>query len=230
MRSSHCRVSSLAALLLGACLLIVPRPAAAGPDRPRHPIRAPRAPRPTRVPRIPRFNPTPPAAQNTPTPTLEPSTPTPQQPATDQAACPAQPTFRFQTKVSKLFYAYPGTDRNLHASGFFSLNPQSNGFDPLHEHSSLSLTDDDGVVILSMPDVQFIDDGSSGFSASNEQGFVTITPFAGTYAFSFAFDDPHFAPGFFRVRYHLCLNVGDDGISEAIVCQPKPRDGFLCHP
>jgi hypothetical protein len=29
--------------------------------------------------------------------------------------------------------------------------------------------------------------------------------------------------------YQVCLSIGDDGIYEQIVCQPKSQDGFLCH-
>jgi hypothetical protein len=143
-------------------------------------------------------------------------------------ACPAQAPCQAGAKVSKLFYAYPGRDRNLTASGFFTMGGGSNGIDPLSEGGSLSLTDDDGNVILEMPQLQFSQAGGS-FVASNEQGMVQISPLTRGYAFSFIFESPQFPPRFFVVRYHLCLNIGDDGIWDSVVCQKKPGGGFLCH-
>jgi len=132
------------------------------------------------------------------------------------------------TKISKLLYAYPGSQRSLRASGVFSLDQESNGMDPVADGGSLSLTDETGAVILEIPTLEFEKTGNS-FTATNEQGSVTIAPFAGMYSFSFSFDHPNFPPGFFRVLYHLCLSVGDDGMDEQIVCQKKPKGGFLCH-
>jgi len=100
--------------------------------------------------------------------------------------------------------------------------------DPVADGGSLSLTDETGAVILEIPTLEFEKTGNS-FTATNEQGSVTIAPFAGMYSFSFSFDHPNFPPGFFRVLYHLCLSVGDDGMDEQIVCQKKPKGGFLCH-
>jgi len=117
----------------------------------------------------------------------------------------------------------------LEASGSFQLQPFSNGISPATEAASLTLTDDDGAVVLNMPDIRFLDTGNGSFSASNEQGFVTIRPFAGNHTFSFRFDNPAFPAGFFRVRFQLCLNIGDDGMSKTIVCQHKPHGGFVCH-
>lgn len=211
----------IACLLVGASLLAQPALSNGAPDRPRHPLPNPglahpvHPPHPTHILR----------GTATPTPVVQP-TPTPQ---LNSVPCPAEPTYLFNTKVSKLFYAYPGTARTLHASGFFRLYPSSNGISPTTEAASLTLTDDDGVVILGMPNIQFIATGDGGFAASNDQGFVSISLFAGAYAFSFTFDNPDFPAGFFRFRYHLCLNVGDDGISETIVCQAKPNHGFICH-
>jgi len=202
------------ALFLGFSTL-----SSADPTRPQHPVHNPSVShpahpaRPTRTPRSPR---------GTATPT---TTPTPH-----FVTCPAQPDHILSGRVTKLFYAYPGTQRNLHASGFFPVDFFSNGIHPDTEPASLTLTDDDGEIILGMPDIHFSDTGGGSFSASNEQGFVTIRPFAGMYSFEFSFDRPDFPPNFFRVRMHLCMNLGDDGIgSISIVCQHKSRGGFLCH-
>jgi len=209
-----------ALLVLGAVMLAWPRLTAAGPNRSPHPVRSVNAPHPPHSTRPPRGG--------TPTPTA--GIPPTATPGSNGQACPAQPTFRLLTKVSKLFYAYPGTERTLRASGFFRVDQTvSNGISPATENASLTLTDDDGVIILSMPSLQFQAMSDGSFAASNDQGFVLIAPFAGAYSFRFQFDHPNFAPGFFRVRYHLCMNIGDDGISEQIVCQPKNNDGFLCH-
>jgi len=193
----------------------------ADPTRPQHPVHNPsashpaHAPRPTRTPRT----------HGTSTPTVTPTA--------HVVSCPAQPDHVLSGRVTKLFYAYPGTQRNLHASGFFQVDFFSNGIHPDSEPASLTLTDDNGALILGMPDIHFMDTGGGSFSASNEQGFVSIRPFggtAGTYAFEFSFDNPDFPPNFFDVRMHLCMNIGDDGIgSVAIVCQHKARGGFLCH-
>ena len=186
---------------------------------PQHPVRDPsqshplHPPRPTRTPRNQQGTP---VVQPTPTPHFQ--------------SCPAQPDHVLSARVSKLFYAYPGGQRSLTASGFFNVDYFSNGIHPATEPASLTLTDDDGAVILGMSNIQFMDTGGGSFSASNEQGFVSIRPFAGTYAFNFTFDNPTFPPGFFRVRLYLCMNIGDDGFgSIQIVCQHKARGGFLCH-
>ena len=209
-------VSLASGLFLGLSTL-----SSADPTRPQHPVHNPSVShpmhptRPTRTPRAPR---------GTPTPTM---TPTPH-----FVGCPEQPTHVLSGRVTKLFYAYPGTQRNLHANGFFQVDFFSNGIHPDTEPASLTLTDDDGALILGMPDIQFSDTGGGSFSASNEQGFVSIRPFGsgGTYAFEFSFDKPSFPANFFRVRMHLCMNLGDDGIgSISIVCQHKSRGGFLCH-
>jgi len=187
-----------------------PRPTLNHPQHPVHP------PRPTRTP-FGQTTPTP-GAQATPTPTL------------NVQSCPAEATHSLGGRLSKLFYAYPGSQRNLHASGFFQADFFSNGIHPATEPASLTLTDNtNGEVILDMPSIQFTDTGGGNFSASNEQGFVEISQIVGMYAFSFTFENPNFPPGFFRVSYDLCLNVGDDGMSIRIVCQHKPRGGFLCH-
>ena len=186
---------------------------------PQHPVHNPgtthpmHAPRPTRTPRSQQGTP---VVQPTPTPHFQ--------------SCPAQPDHVLSARVSKLFYAYPSPQRVLRASGLFNVDYFSNGIHPATEPASLTLTDDDGAVILSMPDIRFSDTGGGSFSASNEQGFVSIRPFAGMSAFDFTFDKPNFPPGFFRVRLHLCLNIGDDGFgSISIVCQHKTRGGFVCH-
>jgi hypothetical protein len=215
------RPAAIACLLIGGSLLALPTLSSAAPDRPRHPLPNPgmahpvHPPHPTHIVR----------GTATPTAVVQP-TPTPQ---LNSVPCPAEPTYLFTTKVSKLFYGYPGGGRTLHASGFFRLDPFSNGLSPTTEPASLTLTDDNGVVILGMPHIQFVSTGGGGFAASNDQGFVSFSPFAGAYMFSFTFDNPNFPPGFFRFRYHLCLNVGDDGMSETLVCQMKPNDGFVCH-
>jgi hypothetical protein len=143
-------------------------------------------------------------------------------------ACPMAAACDMRTKISKLFYAYPGSQRNLRASGYFSLDQKSNGIDPVNDGGSLTLTDETGAVILEMPALQFEKTGDA-FTATNEQGSVRIAPFAGIYTFEFSFDHPNFPPRFFRVLYHMCLSIGDDGMDEQIVCQKKPNGGFLCH-
>ena len=81
-----------------------------------------------------------------------------------------------------------------------------------------------------MSDIRFTNTGGDTFSASNEQGFVSIRKFAGMHAIQFHLRQAGFPSVFFRVRMHLCMNIGDDGIgSISIVCQLKPRGGFLCH-
>jgi hypothetical protein len=185
---------------------------------PQHPVHSPSTSHPVHPPRptrTPPFNGTP-TPQPTPTPHF--------------VSCPAQPDHILSGRVTKLFYAYPSAQRSLQASGFFQVDYFSNGIHPATEPASLTLTDDDGAVILGMPDIKFSDTGGGSFSASNDQGFISIRPFAGTYQFNFTFDQPNFPPDFFRVRLHLCMNIGDDGIgSISIVCQHKSRGGFLCH-
>ncbi len=88
------------------------------------------------------------------------------------------------------------------------------------------------MVILRMPALQFQQSGAHSFSSSNEQGFVTVAPFGGAHGFEINFDRPEFPPGFtldVKLEYFLCLNIGDDGVFDRIVCQPKPGGGFLCH-
>jgi hypothetical protein len=180
-----------------------------------HPVHPTRAPRPTRTPR---------GGGGAETPVVPP-TPTPH-----FQSCPAPPDHELSARLTKLFYAYPSPQRVLRASGFFNVDYYSNGIHPTTEPASLTLTDDDGAVILSMPNIQFSDTGGGSFSASNDQGYVSIRPFAGMSAFDFTFDNPNFPPNFFRVRLHLCFNIGDDGFGAiSIVCQHKTRGGFVCH-
>jgi len=186
---------------------------------PQHPVSDPSVAHPThaaRPTRTPRGGGGTPVVPPTPTPVIH--------------ACPAPPDHALSARVTKLFYAYPSPQRVLRASGFFNVDSFSNGIHPATEPSSLTLTDDDGAVILSMPNIQFSDLGDGNFSASNEQGYVNIRPFAGMQAFDFTFEKPNFPDGFFRVRLHLCFNIGDDGFGTiAIVCQHKTRGGFVCH-
>jgi hypothetical protein len=210
----------ISGLLVGALCAVLPALSAATPTRPvhpslahpSHPVHPARSPRPTRTPRDGGT----PVVVPTPTPVVR--------------SCPALPSHQLGARVTKLFYAYPGTQRNLRASGFFDVDFLSNGLNPPAEQASLTLTNDDGDVILGMPDLRFSDTGKGSFAASNEQGYVSIRKFGGSYAFDFSFDKPNFAPDFFEVRMHLCLNIGDDGFRPvSIVCQKKPRGGFLCH-
>jgi len=219
VKIGHIIPAALSTVVVVALFLGLSTLSSADSTHPTHPVHNPSVshpmhpPRPTRTPR---------GGQVTATPT---TTPTPH-----FVACPEQPDHVLSGRVTKLFYAYPGTDRNLHASGFFQVDFFSNGIHPDTEPASLTLTDDDGNVILGMPDIKFMDTGDGSFSASNVQGFVSIRPFGGMYAFEFSFDNPDFPPNFFVVRMHLCMNLGDDGIGLIpLVCQHKSRGGFLCH-
>ncbi len=215
--------AKVSALLTAACgvLLVSASPSFARVPHPTHPPRpiVPLTPPPFRNP-----HPTHPVANPTPVPPHAGGGSCPGVPV----ACPQQAPCRAGAKVSKLFYAYPGRDRNLRASGFFTVGGGSNGIKPVSEGGSLSLSDDGGNVILGMPQLQFTQSGAS-FVASNEQGVVQISPLLRGFAFSFTFDNPQFAPGFFAVRYDLCLNIGDDGMWDSVVCQKKPGGGFICH-
>ena len=131
-------------------------------------------------------------------------------------------------KLSKLFYAYPGRDRSLRARGFFLPLWHSNGVHPLDETGSLTLVDDSGTTVLQMQDLKFEPTGDS-FTATTDQGYLSIGPFAKEWFFQFSFTNPNFPPGFFRVHMKMCLNIGDDGIVRDINCQKKPFGGFLCH-
>ena len=207
------RVSFTIGLLYGVALLMA-RLAAAHPV---HTIHGPTGPT---HPHAPHQGPGHPGV----TPTPAPADACPGVPV----ACPMPAPCTMRTKISKLFYAYPGSQRSLRASGFFYLDQKSSGIDPVNDGGSLTLTDATGAVVLDMPSLQFEPDGA-GFTATNEQGSVRIAPFAGIYSFQFSFDHPDFPPGYFSVLYHMCLSIGDDGMVEQIVCQKKPNGGFLCH-
>jgi hypothetical protein len=111
------------------------------------------------------------------------------------------------------------------------LNAHSNGIDPDHEIGSFALVDKDNITVLQMPRLDFRPDGGSGWIAENEHGFITLLPKSSGdgYYFQLQYNDPSFPPGYFSVIYQMCLSIGDDGVYEQIVCQPKSRDGFLCH-
>lgn len=217
------------------------------------PTRAPRQPpqaRPTRRPRPTRqpgpHDPGPVEPSATPTQVGEPPASTPTATATATAAstpigpqscpgvpvtCPAAPACKTGNKIGQLYYKYPSSEPIVSTKvGEFRLNPASNGIDPDHETGSFAMVDKDNNVVLAMPELHFVANGS-GWIAENEHGWVTITP-KGTgegYNFQLQYNDPNFPPGYFSVIYQMCLSIGDDGINEQIVCQPKARDAFLCH-
>ena len=191
--------------------------------RPR-PTRQPRPTRPVRSPRPPRT----PVLMETPTPTPTSNAGTDACPSAP-AVCPASPACLTRNRLGKLFYAYPGTDRTVEASGFFKLNRASNGINLAHELGSLALVDERGGTVLQMASLRFIRSGPDRFVATTGEGTVTISPSQDGYDFAFTFDDPGLPAGYFSLYFDLCLSVGDDGIFERIVCQPKPRGGLLCH-
>ena len=93
------------------------------------------------------------------------------------------------------------------------------------------MVDQFGQTVMQMPELDFVSDGSGGWIARNQHGYVSLVPkSAGAgYYFQFQYNDPNFPPGYFSVTYQMCLSIGDDGVYEQIVCQPHARDAFLCH-
>lgn len=130
-----------------------------------------------------------------------------------------------------MYYRYPGPASVITSKpGEFRLNRLSNGIDPSTETGSFSLTDENGVVVVHMPHLVFRPDGT-GWIAETGDGWVRVAPkkVGPGYVFQYQYNTPQFPPGYFSVVYQMCLSIGDDGIDEQIVCQQKPRDGFLCH-
>ncbi len=82
---------------------------------------------------------------------------------------------------------------------------------------------------MRVPSLQFEQTGPNSFIGRSDQGELSISQFQNGYNFSFTLDDPGFPRDYFSVVFDLCLTIGDDGVYEQIVCQPKPNSGFLCH-
>ena len=200
------RLVAVFGALGGLALMTIGASAVSGATVPHHPRTDPGT-RPAHRPR------------QTPTPALCPGAP---------VSCPLSAPCLGPAKIAKLFYAYPGRDRSLHTRGLWSLNPRSNGIDPVNEGGTVTLTDDSGAIILGMSVASFQPAGAN-FTSVNDQGSVSVGKYTGKYLFQIQFTQPNFPPGFFRVRYHLCMNIGDDGFQDSIVCQPKPFGGFICH-
>ncbi len=213
------------------------------PPRPTPKPRPTRIPRPTRPPG-PRQTILPPA---TPTPTFSTGAPGGVPTATATATptavigaqgcpgvpvtCPQPPACRTGNKIGQVYYNYPASIPIItNKPGEFRLDRRSNGIDPDTEIGSFSLTDKDGIVVARMTDLVFRRDGA-GWIAEAPEGWVRVRPkeVGPGYIFQFQYNTPQFPPGYFSVVFQMCLSIGDDGIDEQIVCQPKPRDGFLCH-
>ncbi len=154
------------------------------------------------------------------------STPVPSCPGVP-VACPMPAPCQAQAKVWKVFYAYPGHSNTVRSLGNFALDAHSDGLNP-GDSGSVTLTDDSGAIILQLQSLQFETQGAT-LAASNDQGSVSVWPFAGQFSYEFKFDTPNLPPGFFRFRYNICMNVGDDGFQQSVVCQQKPFGGFVCH-
>lgn len=212
------------------------------PPRPTPKPRATRVPRPTRPPGprqtvLPIATPTPTfplppggvptaTATATATPVIGPQS-CPGVPVT----CPQPPACPTGNKIGQMYYKYPSSAPIITSKpGEFRLNRMSNGIDPDRETGSFSLTDKDGIVVVHMPHLVFRRDGG-GWIAETSDGWVRVAPkeVGPGYVFQYQYNTPQFPPGYFSVVYQMCLSIGDDGIDEQIVCQPKARDGFLCH-
>lgn len=232
-----------------------PRPTIVRPQKPERQPRPTRPPRPTRIPRPTRTprGAVPPTATNTaviapatPTPVVTPGDPTPNATATATATtapvgpqscpgipvtCPAQPACRTGNKIGQLYYKHP-VDLPIFTNkvGEFRLNPVSNGIHPAVEPGSFSLVDKDDQIVALMTDLQWVADGN-GWRAENADGWVKIWPSHAErgYFFQVQYNTPNLPPGYFSVVFQMCLNIGDDGVHEQIVCQPKARDAWLCH-
>ena len=213
-----------------------PRPTIVRPQRPLPKPRPTRVPRPTRPPRpgtVPDATPT--ATQTirpTATATATVGIPTgPQSCPGVPVTCPQVPACRTGNRIGQVYYKYPAsTEIITNRIGEMRLNRRSNGIDPDTEIGSFSMVDKDNQVVAQMTNLRFVRSGK-GWRADHDDGWVTIAPGtrAGGYNFQFQFNKPTFPPGYFSVIFQLCLSIGDDGIDEQIVCQPKARDGFLCH-
>ncbi|GBD27100.1 hypothetical protein HRbin30_02444 [bacterium HR30] len=211
------------------------------PPRPTPKARPTRVPRPTRPPGPrqtivipPTATPTPalPIGWGTPTPT---PTSSPVVGAQDcpgvPVTCPRPPACPTGNKLGQLYYKYPVAAPVITTKpSEMRLHRRSNGIYPDTELGSFSLTDKDGVVVVQMPRLEFRRDGN-GWLAETPDGWVRLAPkeVGPGYTFQVQFNNPPFPPGYFSVVYQMCFSVGDDGVDEQIVCQPKPRDGFLCH-
>jgi|GEM_PF-1637401 len=207
-------------------------------------------PRPTRVPRPPRPSrppgprqtivvppsPTPtislPGIGGTPTPTATPTTIVGNQGCPGiPVTCPQRPACPTGNRIGQLYYKYPSSAPVITTKpSEMRLDRRSNGIFPDTEIGSLSLTDKDGIVVVRMPRLEFRRDGD-GWIAETPEGWVRLAPkkVGPGYTFQFQYNTPNFPPGYFSVVYQLCFSIGDDGVDEQIVCQPKARDGFLCH-
>lgn len=211
------------------------------PPRPTPKPRPTRVPRPTRPPGPrqtvfipPSATPTQmlPTNQATPTPTATPSIGLgPQDCPGVPVTCPRPPACPTGNKLGQLYYKYPSAAPVITTKpSEIRLHRRSNGIFPDSETGSFSLTDKDGVVVVQMPRLEFRRDGN-GWLAETADGWVRLAPkeVGPGYTFQVQFNNPNFPPGYFSVVYQMCFSVGDDGVDEQIVCQPKPRDGFLCH-
>lgn len=222
-------------------------------ERPTRIPRATRIPRPTRVPRptrAPR-----PGGVTVPTSTAVPTATPPGAPSAVATAtatataianvppdgsqscpgvpvtCPVPPACRTGNKIGQLYYKHPLPDPIITTKvGEMRLNRASNGFDPVREGGSFALLDKDNQLVAHMPNLTFRANGN-GWIAEHELGWVTISPAPSQngYYFQLQYNAPNFPPGYFSVVFQMCLSIGDDGIYEQIVCQPKARDAFLCH-
>jgi hypothetical protein len=145
--------------------------------------------------------------------------------------CPQPPACPTGNKLGQLYYNYPASAPVITTKpSEIRLHRRSNGIFPDTETGSFSLTDQYGNVVVRMPRLEFRRDGN-GWIAETPDGWVRLAPkeVGPGYTFQVQFNNPSFPPGYFSVVYQMCFNVGDDGVDEQIVCQPKPRDGFLCH-
>ncbi len=215
------------------------------PPRPTPKPRPTRVPRPTRPPGPRQTIVVPPTA--TPTFALPTGQATPMPTATPSATatavlgaqgcpgipvtCPRPPACRTGNRLGQLYYKYPSAAPVITTKpSEMRLDRRSNGIFPDSELGSFSLTDQDGVVVVQMPRLEFRRDGN-GWIAETPEGWVRLAPkeIGPGYTFQLQFNNPNFPPGYFSVVYQMCFSVGDDGVDEQIVCQQKPRDGFLCH-
>lgn len=210
------------------------------PTRPTPRPRPTRIPRPTRPPGPRQTIVAPPSATPTgfpggavtPTPTATPTVVIgPQTCPGVPVTCPQPPACPTGNKIGQLYYKYPAAAPIISTKpSEFRLHRRSNGIFPDTEVGSVSLTDKDGVVVVHMPRLEFRRDGN-GWRGETPDGWVTLAPkeVGPGYTFQLQFNNPNFPPGYFSVVYQMCFSIGDDGVYEQIVCQPKPRDGFLCH-
>jgi hypothetical protein len=146
--------------------------------------------------------------------------------------CRTMPPNAGDTRLNHIFYAYPGADRTLRASGTWRTPRGSNGIDFANETGSVSLLDSQGGLMIEMTDLHFSATSDSSYAASTSAGFVSVQAISGGYSFSVQLDDPTdliIPPDLFSGAQHLCVQIGDDGAWERFVCQIKPNGGFLCH-